>query len=102
MKLTAYWESKHPHHTRWLVVEGPNVFVGQVADELVEAGWTEEPAPPDLGTDIKKQFSKPGTDIFGGWTKKEGKARVKEAHGILARYGVTEVIHYELDPMDLL
>lgn len=78
--------SKHPHDTYWLEVQYVKSFPTAEFEKLLPPGWKVPPFWHDVpegaydGNIIpaERHYSKDGSDLFHGWTVKEGKANLKE------------------------
>jgi hypothetical protein len=99
----AEFVSKPPHRTLGLTVLHPegDAPTALFAD-LDSAGWEQNPALPPINGTKEVWFTKPGTGLFGGWTREEGPAFKAEAKAILARHGLDDVPHFELNAADLI
>ena len=93
MSVTAEFRSKHPHTICWLRVEWDGVGPLTLFDALAAAGWVPCPMQPlvPLAGRCRRDFEKPGTGLFNGWTPAERKANLAAARRVLRRYDLTRV-----------
>lgn len=74
--LSAELQSKHPHDTFFLQIKSDAKLPPKLIADLEKAGWKPSPSPSALDGEVTAYFSSPGTDLFGGWTAEERKAKV--------------------------
>ncbi len=98
--LTARFESKSPHKTLFVVIEGTT------HDSLEEAKLTFE-VLYGWQVDLRKLDNtllahKSGTGLFGGWSPEEFIVYKSQARRALAMLGIKKVPHKKLTLHDLL
>lgn len=104
-EVTVCFNSGHPHTTCWIEITHP---VGdppqQLLDELAQVGFLPDDlpmAPPLDGVEIVC-LDKPGSALFGGWTKPERQANMRAARRVMRRHGFVQVPHNRLRWQDQL
>jgi hypothetical protein len=109
--ITARFESKPPHHTRWVVLEADTLEeMDQVAGLFLACGWEETTTVRPLGSQkngrpvlqAKRTLAKNGSGLFRGWTPDEAEAYIHQARNILAREGINKVPYKKLTMADLI
>jgi hypothetical protein len=116
-RVEIVFADQPPQKTCWLEIEVP---VDNEPTELLAAlgaaGWQDQTVsglPPatkydlttkqSLGYQYKSyQLFKPGTNLFRSWTENEAKANMKEARGVLRRFGRTAVPVWHKTWQDML
>lgn len=109
--ITARWESKPPHHTRWVVLEADTLEeMDQLAACFLACGWEETTTVRPLGRhenarpllQARRTFAKNGSGLFGGWAADETKTYLRQARKLLAQQGIKHVPHKRLTMADLI
>ena len=98
--------TKHPFRTYWLEVDFYGTFPVKDFSHILPEGWKswkgDTPEGPEgSGIPATREFSKPGTDIFHGWTEKEAERNLKEIEGAFMVRGV-RLKKWRLTMRDLL
>lgn len=92
---TLQFESKAPHHTRWLAVSFP---VDQRPDallaDLAAIGWRVGTSPAPVGNTQTLYVGKIGSGLFGGWTANELPDFLNEVTSVIVRHGFDAAVPY--------
>jgi hypothetical protein len=109
--ITARFESKPPHHTRWVVLEANTLEeMDQLAGLFLACGWEETTTVRPLGgqengrplLQAKRTFGKNGSGLFRGWPPDQAKAYIHKAKNLLAQEGINNVPYKKLTMADLI
>lgn len=86
--MRAILQSKEPHITCWLRVEGTEREIEQLTPSLEAAGWEKGHPLPQINDKISVEFSKRGTEVFGGWTEGERRRFLRQVRQLLRTRGI--------------
>jgi hypothetical protein len=112
--LGIEFQAKLPYKTWWISIqrdiskdldkpipESERQTAEAIMAALADKGWTVESYAEETGWPTW-DASKPGSDLFGGWTPEEAKKFMAEARKILRKFGLTKVPKRRLTLADLL
>jgi hypothetical protein len=112
--LGIEFQSKSPYATWWIsiqrdiskgidepILDVERQKANAIMAALADAGWTVEAYAEETGWPTW-DASKPGSDLFEGWTPEEAKKYMAEARKILRKFGLTKVPKRRLTLADLL